>query len=139
MRERLGLFRLAGCGYAVPLERMLRVVDHYRLEQLPLCPEPMAGMLILDSEIVPLLGTSWLLTTASGSIGDATFAVLIATEYGTLALPADATVGIVAVGRGGWAEGEDQVDYFQAKSFSYRGSQYPVLNVDQFVMSLIRS
>jgi len=139
MMDRYGLFRLESGGFAVPLERMLRVIEAGQVTWLPLMPEQMAGMLIVDKRPVPLLDTSWLHGTKVGAGLSAPYQVLIATEFGPVALPADTTVGIVATGRGIWASAECDREYFLSESFCYRGGIYPVLNVDKFIMSLTRS
>lgn len=139
MRERLGLFRLKDSGFAVPLERLLRVVEPGPGMPLPLSPLNMAGMLVLGDEIIPLLDSAWLPEVEAGQGLDARFKVLITTEYGPVALPADATVGIVAAGRGENVPGDQELEYFRPECFCYRGSRYQVLNVDKFIMSLTRS
>lgn len=139
MRGRLGLFRLAGCGYAVSLERLLRVVDGGRVAKLPLTPVRLAGMLVVGDEVIPLLDSDWLPGVVAGKSLSAGYQVLVSTEYGTVALPADTTIGIVAEGRGDRSPVDQEgADYF-SDCFYYRDSSYQVLNIDVFIMDLIRS
>ncbi len=138
MSRKLGLFRLADCGYAVPLDRLLRVVDRGFCTTLPLIPDGMAGMLVLDDEIIPLLDSNWLPGVVVGKGLSAGFKVLIATEYGPVALPADTTVGIVAENRcERIVSGQETADFFP-DSVNYRDNHYQVLNADIFMLSLIR-
>lgn len=139
MKGKIGLFRLGDYGFAVPLNRLLRVVDCGCFAPLPLIPVGMAGVLILDGALIPLLDSAWLPGVAAGKGLTADFKVLIATEYGPVALPADTTVGIVAGNRcQPVAPVQETADFFP-DSVSYRDRRYLVLNVDVFMMSLIRS
>lgn len=139
MKGRLGLFRLAGANYAVPLERLLHVIDNIRVESLPLVPEGLAGMLVVDDEVVPVLDSCWLPGARTGCGAGADYQVLVTTELGPVALPADATVGIVAESRGERGRAEPENETFLRESFSYRGSRFLILDIDVLVMSLIRS
>ena len=139
MRERLGLFRLSGCDYAVPLDRLLRVVEKGRVDFLPLMPPKMAGMLIVDDEIVPVLDSEALPGVSADAGSQIDYQVLVATECGPMALPADTTVGIVAESRGRWENIDQKVRGFLPDIFCYNKSRFLVLNVDDFVMDLIRS
>ncbi len=136
---RLGLFKISGQGYAVPLNRLLRVIEGGCAGVLPLIPDGMAGMLVVDKEVIPLLDSNWLPGVSSGRGLSAEFKVLVATEYGSVALPADATVGIVAESRGKLDELEQNIVEYVSQSFNYRENSYQILNVDAFIMSLIRS
>lgn len=136
--DRYGLFRLSGAGYAVPLERLLRIEQSDQVIWLPLMPDEMAGMLMSRDQPVPLLASGWLPGAATEVGLDVPYKVLIATEYGPVALPADVTIGIVSPGRGTWVETDPETAYFQPASFCYRGREYPVLNVDMFIVSLAR-
>jgi chemotaxis signal transduction protein len=138
MIRKLGLFRLADSGYAVPLSRLLRVVDCGYCAPLPLIPEGMAGMLVLDDEVVPLLDSDWLPGVAADMGLSADFKVLIATEYGPVALPADATVGIVAESRCELVTPEQETADFFSDSVSYHDNRYHLLSTDLFITSLIR-
>ena len=138
MSRKLGLFRLANYGYAVPLERLLRVVECGFCATLPLAPDGMAGMLVFDEEIIPLLDSNWLPGVDDGKGLNAGFKVLIATEYGPVALPADTPVGIVAESRCERVASEQEAAGFFPDSVHYRDNCYRVLNTDVFMLSLIR-
>lgn len=139
MVGRMGLFKIAGQGYAVPLNRLLRVIEGGQVETLPLIPQTMSGILVLDTEIIPVLDSGWLPNVESGLGLKAKFKVLIATEYGAVALPADTTVGIVAESRGRLIDSNCEIIEYLKQSFCYRENNYQVMNVDAFMMSLIRS
>ncbi len=138
MSRRLGLFRLENCGYAVPLDRILRVIDCGFCTTLPLVSDRMAGMLILDDEVIPVLDSNWLSGVTTGQGLSADFKILITTEVGTVALPADMTVGIVAENRYEHVASEQETTDFFLESICYRSNRYRVLNVDVFMLSLIR-
>ncbi len=137
MNRKLGLFRLGSCGYAVPLNCLLRVVDSGYSLFLPLVPDGMAGIFVLDDEIFPLLDSGWLPGVASGRGLDADFKVLISSDYGPVALPAEMTIGIVAENRCELIPSAGEPVFFP-ESVSYRDKSYQVLNVDQLIMSLSR-
>ena len=138
MSSKLGLFRLANCGYAIPVERLLRIVDCGFSTALPLIPSFMAGMLVLDDEIVPLLDSNWLPEVVAGKSLSASFKILITTEYGSVALPADATVGILEEDRCVRITSDQETVKFVSDSIRYRDSCYQVIDIDLFMMSLIR-
>jgi chemotaxis signal transduction protein len=138
MSRKLGLFRLGSFGYAVPLDRILRVVDCGFCTILPLISDRMAGMLVLDDEVIPVLDSNWLSGVAAGHGLSADFKILITTEVGTVALPADMTVGIVAENRYEQVATDQEPTEFFPESICYRNNRYRVLNVDVFMHSLIR-
>ncbi len=138
MSRKLGLFLLENCGYAVPLDRILRVVDCGFCTTLPLASDRMAGMLVHDDEVIPVLDSNWLSGVVAGQGLSADFKVLITTEVGTVALPADTTVGIVAENRYEQVASEQETTDFFPESICYRNNRYRVLNVDVFMLSLIR-
>lgn len=138
MSRKLGLFRIKNSGYAIPLDRLLRVVECGFCAILPLAPKGMAGILVLDDEVIPLLDSNWLPDVVAGQGLSAPFKVLLATEYGPVALPADTTIGIVPESRCERGVLEQGLADFFSDSVSYRGNRYQVLNVDVFMVSLIR-
>jgi len=125
-------------GYAVPLDRLLRVVDCGFCFPLPLVPSVMAGILILDDELIPLLDSSWLPDVIAGRSLNVEFKVLISTEYGPVALPADTAVGIVAEDRCKRVSVGQEVVNFFVDSVAYRNKCYRVLDADMLIVSLIR-
>ena len=137
MNRKLGLFRLGDSGYAVSLNCLLRVVDSGYARFLPLAPDGMAGIFVLDDVIFPLLDSGWLPGVASGKGVGAGFKVLVSSDYGPVALPADITIGIIAENRCELILSVDGADFFP-ESVSYRDKSYQVLNVDQLLMSLSR-
>lgn len=130
---------MQGKGYAVHLGRLLRVEDSGEAFRVPLTPDGVVGALVVDGDLVPMLDSSWLTGVADGRNTVVPYKVLIATEFGPVALPADTTIGIVAAGRGEWVTSEQEFEYLQSKVFRYRGGEYSVLDVDMFIMSLSRS
>ncbi|MCF6177994.1 MAG: chemotaxis protein CheW [Geopsychrobacter sp.] len=136
MIGKIGLFHLQGRGYAVPLGHLLRVVDNGYVAPLPLLPAGVAGMLVLENQIIPLLDSDWLSGVPAGWGLRAEFKVLVATEYGSVALPADQTVGIVAESRCLQIDSVPRAG-FMATDLGYCGKRYQVLNLDLFNMSLV--
>lgn len=137
-RNKLGLFCLGNYGYAIPLKSLLRVVDGGLSVPLPLVPDAMAGMLVLDGQIIPLLDSNWLPGVEAGRGLSASFKVIITTEYGSVALPADATIGIAAEDRCERVTSGQECTSFFTESISYRDNLYQMLNTDPFIMNLIR-
>jgi chemotaxis signal transduction protein len=135
--RKVGLFRIGNSGFAVPLERLLRIVSDGFSSALPLIPEGMAGILVLDNEIIPVCDSNRLSAVASGNGLNAAYKILIVTEYGTVALPADMTVGIVAENRCERVA-SSQEDGVSPGSIRFRDNLYQVLHIDTFMMKLIR-
>jgi len=137
VNKRLGLFSFMGAGYALPLARLLRVVEASCVYPLPFVPLGVEGMLIQGAELMPLLGGAWL-TRAKGA-AVARFQVVVASEYGVMALPADKTQGIVAESRGNWQPETESRVGFLMNSFCYQEVSYRMVNIDALAVSLIRS
>jgi chemotaxis signal transduction protein len=138
MNNRLGLFSLQGHSYALALSRLLRVIEAGCVYPLPLVPSGVAGMLLQEHELVPLLGSGWLIASAP-AVPAARYQVVIASEYGAMALPADTTLGIVAESRGNWQPAAESGPGFLSDRFCYQGVSYRVVNIDALAVSLIRS
>lgn len=136
MNDRLGLFGLLGSGYALSLPRLLRVIEGVCVYSLPLVPPGVAGMLIQGHELVPLLDSGWLTAATPAA---ARYQVVVASEYGAMALPADTTLGIVAESRGNWQPEAEARPGFLSDRFCYQGVSYRVVNIDALAASLIRS
>lgn len=139
MNNRLGLFSLQGNGYAVSLARLLRVVEAGCVYPLPLVPPGVAGMLIQGRELVPLFDSGWLIAVAPAAPPVVRYQVVVASEYGSMALPADTTLGIVAESRGNRQPEVESRSGFLSESFCYQGVSYRVVNIDALAVSLIRS
>lgn len=139
MNNRLGLFSLQGHGYALSLARLLRVAEGCCVYPLPSVPRGVAGMLVEGGELVPLLGSSWLCAALSAAPTAARYQILVASEYGTMGLPADTTLGIVAESRGDWQPDAELRPGFLSDRFFYQGVSYRVVNIDALAVSLIRS
>ena len=137
MNKRLGLFSFMGVGYALSLSRLLRVVEAGCVYPLPFVPLGVEGMLIQGTELVPMLGCAWL--TGSQEAAVAGFQVVVASEYGVMALPADKTQGIVAESRGNWQPEPKSRFGFLTHSFCYQEVSYRMVNIDALAVSLIRS
>lgn len=136
MTERLGLFSFTGNGYALPLSRLVRVLETGHVYPLPLVPQGVEGMLIHGSELVPLLGCRWLTRDVMPVV--AGIQVVVASEYGTMALPADKSQGIVTESRGNRQPVTESESDFWVDNFFYQGGSYRVVNIDALAASLIR-
>jgi purine-binding chemotaxis protein CheW len=74
-------------SFAVPMTSVHQVLRHPLVTRVPLSPAGLIGVLNIRGEIVPLLDTGVL--TATGSLGEPAFAVLVSSEQEMVALAAE--------------------------------------------------
>ncbi len=97
------------------------------------------SVLVDDARLVPLLNLHELLFKhgAAGSLAE--YAVLMESEAGMIALPADATVGIVPETKGQISFSAEMNATAKSGEFNYQQNIFAILDVDILIMSLIQA
>ncbi len=129
---RFGLFRIGGFGFAVALEKIEKILQNSKNYTLPHLPGAVTAVLVDAGQLVPLLNLSHLVGV-EGQLADLMrgYQVLIASEYGTVALPADLTGKIVAEEKGELAEADEQKKNLGiVGTFIYQNEEYNLLDIN---------
>ncbi len=137
--KRLGLFQFAGFRYAVPLPRLLRVVHRCRCFPLPRLPHGVMSVLVDESRLVPLLNLHELLFAHGAAATSADYVVLIESEAGRIALPADTTSRIVPEAKGRIISLDETDAAAKSGEFHYQRNRFAILDVDNLIMSLLQT
>ena len=133
---RYGLFRFGTFAYAVPLLSLQKIVCQHSGYLLPLLPSAVAGLLVDDGSLVPLLRLLPSAGMSEMSARSAAYKVLVGSEAGTVALPADVTCGIVAEDKGSLLPAGEEGMAGVVGSFKYQAEEYQILNIDYMAMAL---
>ena len=129
---RFGLFRIGGFGFAVALEKIEKILQNSKNYTLPHLPGAVAAVLVDAGRLVPLLNLSHFIGVedrlANLMRG---YQVLIASEYGTVALPAELTGKIVAEEKGELLEADEQKNNLGiVGTFIYQNEEYNLLDIN---------
>ena len=130
--KRFGLFRTGSLGYAVPIEQLRKILQGATTYRLPRLPEPVGAVLVDGGELVPLLNLQGLMAGASvlPDCLPSGYQVLVDSEYGPVALPAEATGRIVPEQKGELAAVAEELDSWVSGEFQYRDEKYKILDID---------
>jgi len=128
--QRLGLFRFASATYALPLLRLRKIVHQWRGYRLPLLPVTVSEVLVDGHIMVPLINPPVSLGVEQSVIRNAAYKVLVESEAGVVAFPADVTCGIVAEQKGELSAAAEGVGIGTNGIFKYQGQIYHILDID---------
>lgn len=126
---RFGLFRFATADYALPLLQLRKIVHQGRGYRLPLLPAAVSEVLVERDLLVPLLNPPSAAGIDLTVIRNAAYKVLVDSEAGVVAFPADATCGIVAEQKGEVSAGPESAAGTKG-IFKYQGQEYQILDID---------
>ena len=126
---RFGLFRFATADYALPLLQLRKIVHQWRGYRLPLLPATVSEVLVEGDRLVPLVNLPGVARADLPMIRNAAYKVLVDSEAGVVAFPADVTCGIVAEQKGEVsADAEEEAG--TNGIFKYQGQEYHILDID---------
>ena len=129
---RFGLFRIGGFGFAVALEQIEKILQNPKSYRLPHLPKGVAAVLVDSEQLVPLLDLSQLFGTEDRLVnGTQGYQILIESEYGTIALPADLTGKIVTEDKGELSATDEQKKNLGiVGTFIYQNEEYNLLDIN---------
>ncbi|MCD6186927.1 MAG: chemotaxis protein CheW [Desulfuromusa sp.] len=130
--SRFGLFWIEGFGFAVALEQIKKILQNSKTYKLPHLPGAVSAVLVVAGQLVPLLDLSQLVGTGtqSGRVSQG-YQVLVESEYGTVALPADLTGKIVTEEKGELSAMVGQeADFGTVGKFIYQSEEYNILDIN---------
>lgn len=127
---RYGLFQYGLFGYAVPLLRMRKIVHLRAGYRLPRLPASVAEVLIDDGQLVPLLRLPNLTSSEELTPRMVEYKVLVESEAGAVAFPAEVTCGIVAEHKGELLDSVDEQVSGVTGIFKYQDRKFKILDID---------
>jgi len=132
--SRFGLFRDSGVAYAIPLQRLFKVLSGECCYLLPKLPPTVAGVVVWEEQLIPQLDLARLLGGSPEVIKQADYLVLVASECGILALPANKTCGIVAEQAGELVLATDKKASGVDGEFHFQGTVFKILDIDSLAI-----
>jgi len=133
--SRFGLFSLQRVDYAVPLARLRKVLHQPRVHLLPRLPRELPRVVVADGGVVPVVDLLCKAETES-QLSAPEYLILVDSECGPLALPADTTCGIVAEQKGTRSVTGEEGSPWWCGSFHYQNKTFQILDIDVLAIGL---
>lgn len=136
--NRFGLFQIGDLGFAISLQQIQKILQNSKSYTLPRLPGGVFAVLVDADQLIPLLdlsqivggGTQLEQTTQS-------YQVLVESEYGTVALPADMTGRIVDEQKGELSTiAPQKIDMGSVGKFIYQNKEYSVLDINYLAIEM---
>lgn len=130
--RRLGLFRCGELNFAISLLQIQKILQGSRNYRLPRLPGAVSAVLVDNGQLVPMLDLGQILGEAGQLDLKANgYQILVESEYGTVALPADLTGRIVAEQKGVLSTTTvKQKCLGMIGKFVYQNEEYNILDID---------
>jgi chemotaxis signal transduction protein len=132
---RYGLFRYGSLAYAVPLERLRKIVHQCPGFRLPRLPGAVAELLVDVEQLVPVLKLPAVLESEELTARTVEYKVLAESEAGTVAFPAELTCGIVAEQKGR-LQSPDDLPAGMSGVFNYQEKDFKILDIDTLAIGM---
>ncbi|MEA3361823.1 MAG: chemotaxis protein CheW [Thermodesulfobacteriota bacterium] len=130
--NRFGLFQIGALGFAVSLQQIQKILQNSKSYTLPRLPGGVSAVLVDAGQLIPLLDLSQVV--GGGTQSEQTtqsYQVLVESEYGTVALPADMTGRIVDEKKGELSTiATQEIDMGSVGKFIYKNKEYTVLDIN---------
>ena len=137
MMKKIGLFRIGEFAFAVPLEQILKILQDATQYTFPCLPSVISGVIVNDDSLVPLFDSVKVYGGSAPQGGGAGYQVLVSTEYGVVALPANLSGKIVATTKGEVVEFTTDPDVVGAVGkFLYASDEYYILDVNYLAIEM---
>ncbi len=134
--KRLGLFHVGCFAYAVPLEQVEKILQGAKLFKLPRLPRAVAEVLVDAGQMIPLFDFVKMFgDLALPAQNEPICQVLVSTEYGVVALPANVAGQIVATSKGREFQSADNV-IGGVGNFIYLNEEYNILDINYLALEM---
>lgn len=133
---RYGLFSYGSSGYAVPLLRMRKIIHQCSGFRLPRLPAVVDEILIDEDQLVPLIRLPISVVGENLSARTVEYKVLVESEAGTVAFPAEVTCGIVAERKGDLLDTDGEQISGITGTFKYQETEYKILDIDLLAIGM---
>ncbi|MCF6265502.1 MAG: chemotaxis protein CheW [Desulfuromusa sp.] len=130
--SRFGLFQIDQFKFAVSLRLIKKILQNSKSYDLPRLPRTISAVLVDAGQLIPLLNLRQMIgrETQQEHLTQS-YQVLVESEYGTVALPADLTGRIVDEQKGERSTiVEQEVDLGGVGSFIYQNEDYSILDIN---------
>ncbi len=136
--KKVGLFHIGEFAFALSLECIVKIVQSAKLYKFPSLPMLVSGVLVNDNSLVPLIDSVCVYgAKVTQSELASSYQVLVSTEYGVVALPANLSGKIVATTKGEFLELTDDVDIIGAVGkFLFASDEYYILDVNSLAKEM---
>jgi chemotaxis signal transduction protein len=136
--NRFGLFCHQAENFAIPLVRLRKILQGKRVYLLPQLPVAVPGVLVDADQIIPVFDLHRLVDGGAGTT-QTEFLVLVESEFGVLAIPADVTCGIVAEQKGSTARAVENSAVWVTGQFHFQDKVFQILDIDFLAKVLVQS
>lgn len=138
--NRYGLFQSGGLNYAIPLLQIRKIVQGGTTYSLPRLPQSVPAVLVDAGELIPLLSLN-LLREADGKLEhvQSGYLVLVESEYGAVALPAELNGKIVAEKKGTRTVGSESREAWVSGEFTFQNKQYKILDINFLAIEMTQN
>lgn len=129
--NRFGLFRAGGLDYAISLMQIQKITQDGKVYSLPRLPRAVLAVLVDNDQLIPLLNLGLLFGEKAYSLKQSSgYQVLVESEYGIVALPADLSGRIVTAKQGTLSIGASAKEAWIIGEFSYQNTKYKILDIN---------
>ena len=129
--NRFGLFRAGGLDYAISLMQIQKITQDGQVYSLPRLPRAVLAVLVDNDQLIPLLNLGLLFgEKAYGVKQSSGYQVLVESEYGIVALPAESSGKIVTEKQGTLSTGTGAKEAWVIGEFSYQNTKYKILDIN---------
>ena len=132
MLSKLALFPNRVEPFALPIERIVQIVETPRVFPLPLLPVGFTGVLLHQGEIIPCLDPVALFGVDPGDV-PGPYSVIYAAEPGHVALAVERIGGVVDAGRGRFEPAGEKGGKHFIRLFVFAEKRYSLLDIDKWV------
>lgn len=138
--KRFGLFQLGRFNFAITLLQLRKIVQDAATYPLPRLPQSVSAVLIDEGQLVPLLNLE-LFFGAEAQTEQMTsgYQVLVESEYGTVALPADLNGKIVAEKRGVIVNEGNSKEAWVVGEFNFQNIDYKILDINFLAIEMTQN
>jgi len=136
--KRFGLFVLPALNVAIHLHSLVRIIQDARLFRLPLFPHGISAVIVDEQELVPVLGYgSYDTQGAAQPFSACRDVVIVASEYGRVALSVAPTMQIVAENKCNIRLFPDAAGSVVEGELAYHEKTFAILNIDCLMTELV--
>jgi len=138
--KRFGLFQLGRFYFAIPLLQLRKIVQDAAAYPLPHLPQSVSAVLIDEEKLIPLLNLELFCgAKTQPEMMSTGYQVLVETEYGTVALPADLNGKIVAEKRGSIIHESNSKEAWVVGEFNFQNIDYKILDINFLAIEMTQN
>jgi chemotaxis signal transduction protein len=138
--KRFGLFQLGRLNYAIALLHLRKIVQDASPYPLPRLPLSVSAVLIDGGNLIPLLNLELFFgAEAQTETKTSGYQVMVESEYGTVALPADLNGRIVTEKRGAIINESNSTEAWVVGEFNFQNIDYKILDINFLAIEITQN